>query len=274
MKLKIAVVQFEIKKFSPGENLRKAEEFIEKAAASEAQVVIFPEYFITGPIWGKEKFVDFKGNYRKHFQNLARKFSIDIVAGSFIEGDSCGWFNTTYYIDSEGEIRGRYRKVNLWLPERNHITWGTEIAVFNTKYGKAGLIICWDLIFPELFRRMMKNGVRIVYCPSYWCREDAGIGLKYDTDAEIKNVDSLCVSRAFENEIILVYVNAAGKLQFGRISTELIGHSQIAVPFKGTIKKLDHNKEEIFLQEIDTDILRDAERAYKIRADLKKRILY
>jgi len=253
--------------------LEKAEKFIQRAAALEAHVIVFPEYFVTGLIWGKKEFVDFKGNYRKHFQNLARKFSIDIVAGSIVEGDAYGWFNTTYYIDSKGKISGVYRKVNLWLPEERYLTPGNEIAVFNTKYGRAGLIICWDLIFPEIFRRMTNRGVSIVYCPSYWCREDAGIGLKYDRDAEIKSVNSLCISRAFENEIILVHASGAGKSEFGRISHELVGNSQIAVPFKGAIKRLDHNKEEIFIQEIDTSILRDAERAYKIRADLKKRVL-
>jgi len=274
MKVKIAVTQFEIKQFSPKENLSKAELFIQRASKAEAQVIVFPEYFVTGPIFGKKAFVDSSGDYRKYFQSLASKFSIDIVAGSIIEGDSHGWFNTTYYIDSMGKIRGVYRKVNLWLPERAYLTPGHEIAVFNTTYGKVGLIICWDLIFPEIFRRMANRGVSIVYCPSYWLREDAGIGLKYDRDAEIKSVGSLCVSRAFENEIILVYSSPAGKMEFAKISNELIGISQITMPFKGAVKRLDHNKEDMFIQEIDTDILRDAEKAYKIRADLKKRVLY
>ena len=53
----------------------------------------------------------------------------------------------------------------------------------------------------------------------------------------------------------------------------LIGQSQITVPFKGALRRLDHNKEEMFIQEIDTSILKDAEKAYKIRNDLRKRIL-
>ena len=79
---------------------------------------------------------------------------------------------------------------------------------------------------------------------------------------------------AGENEIIFVYCNAAGKLRLDKFQDTLIGHSQIAVPFKGAIKKLDHNKEEMFIQEVDTAILKDAEKAYKIRNDLKSRILY
>ena len=121
---------------------------------------------------------------------------------------------------------------------------------------------------------MAKKGVNIVICPSFWCYGDAGNGIKYDANSETKLVDSLCVGRAFENEIIFVYCNAAGKLQLDKFQDTLIGHSQIAVPFKGAIKKLDHNKEEMFIQEVDTAILKDAERVYKIRNDLKSRILY
>src|SRR3989338_3222243 len=215
MKFKITVVQFKIKQFSPEENLKRAEEFIKKASLSKTQVIIFPEDFITGPILGKKEFVDFEGKYRNYFQKLAKKYSIAIVPGSFVEGDIRGWYNTTYYIDAEGKIRGKYKKINLWLPERRYLTPGNEISVFNTKYGKVGLIICWDLMFPEIFRKMVKKGVNIVFCPSYWCKEDAGVGMKYDKDAEVKSVNSLCTSRAFENGVILVFTNPAGELRIG-----------------------------------------------------------
>ena len=274
MKFKIAVVQFEIKRLSPDDNLKKAEKFIEKASFSKAQIIVFPEDFVTDPIVGKREYADSTGKYRNHFQHLAKKYAIDIVPGSIIEEDKYGLHNTTYYIDSSGKIKSRYRKVNLWHPERSYITPGHEIPVFKTKYGKIGLIICWDLIFPEIFRKMVSQGVEIIICPSYWCYGDAGKGTKYDKNSEIKLVDSLCIGRAFENEIIFVYCNAAGKLELGKYSDTLIGHSQIAVPFRGCIKKLDHNNEEMFVQEVDTAILKVAEESYKIRQDLKNRVLY
>ena len=56
MKFKIAVVQFEIAQYSPEVNLKRAEDFIKKASSSKAQIIIFPEDFITGPIAGKEKY--------------------------------------------------------------------------------------------------------------------------------------------------------------------------------------------------------------------------
>lgn len=269
MQLKIAVVQFAIQQFAPEENLIKAERFVKEASAQGAQLVVFPEDFVTGPLSGNDAFADYEGRYIKHFQQLAVQYSLDIVPGSIIEGDTTGLYNTTYYIDSTGEIRGQYQKVNLWLPERSYMTAGNKVAVFDTKYGKIGLIICWDLMFPEVFRAMVRQDVAMVICPSYWCFEDAGEGIKHDANAEVKLVNALCVTRAFENEVVLVYANAAGSVNIDGVEENLIGRSQITVPFKGALALLDHNQEAMFLQEIDTNILKDAEKSYEIRKDLK-----
>jgi predicted amidohydrolase len=269
MFLKIAVVQFAINQFAPEKNLAKAEQFIAEAS-SENDLIVFPEDFIAGPLSGRSEFADYDGRYVKHFQQLASKYCIDIVPGSIIEGDGTGLYNTTYYIDSNGEIRGRYRKVNLWLPERSYITPGNDTSVFDTRIGNVGLIICWDLMFPEMFRAMVREGVEIVICPSYWRFEDAGIGLKHNKMAEVELVNALCVTRAFENEIVLVYANAAGSLISDEDTDTLIGQSQVTVPFKGALGLMNHNQEKMFYVTVDKDILRDAGEAYEIRKDLQK----
>jgi len=271
MKIKIAVVQFGSNKISPQENLGRAENFIKKAALLAANIIVFPENFITSSISDNEKAADSKNKYRKYFQDLAKKYNIDIVPGSIIEKDKSKLYNTSYYIDSVGDIKARYKKINLWHSEKEEFAPGQEISVFDTKYGKMGLVICWDLIYPEIFREMAKRGVEIVFCPSSGGYEDAGkIGNHYDPNSEIKLVDSLCAARAFENEIILVYCNAGGKIQLENFIDTLIGHSQITMPFRGVVKKLAHNQEEMFVEEVDTAILKDAEKVYGIRADLKK----
>jgi predicted amidohydrolase len=271
MRFKIAVVQFEIKQFSPEDNLRRIEEFVIKASRAKASVVVFPEDCVNGPILKKEKYVDYTGKTKNIFQELAKKYVIDIVTGSVIEGSKSGWFNTTYYINHKGKILAKYQKINLWIYERSYIKSGDKICVFKTRYGKAGLILCWDLFAPEIFRKMIQAGVEIIYCPSYWLRRDARNGYKYNKDAVAKGIDSVCNARAFENGIIMVYANAAGQFKRGGYIDELVGHSQISVPFIGEVKKLNHNKEEIFIQEIDNSILKDAEKAYSIRKDLKTR---
>lgn len=81
MKLKIAVVQFATNPLFIKENLEKAEKFIQKAAGGKADIIVFPESFITrvGSIGGKEELVDSENKYRKYFQRLAKKYQLDIV---------------------------------------------------------------------------------------------------------------------------------------------------------------------------------------------------
>jgi len=275
MKFKVAVVQFKINQFQPEKNLKKAEKFIRKASG-KADIIIFPEDFLTGGIPEKLMYnlADREGKYRKHFQALAKKYKINIIPGSFIEEVKNSIFNTTYFIDSAGKVKARYRKVNLWLTERKHINFGNEICVFNTKFGKCGFAICWDLIFPEHFRRMAQKGVKIIFCPSLWYKgEDYPPYIKYNPKAEIDHVNALCLARAVENNIVLIYANPVGKLTTsGGKSDEAIGQSQITVPIRCVLKKLDDKKEAMLIQEVDTSILKDEEKIYKIREDLKKRI--
>jgi predicted amidohydrolase len=272
MQIAIAVVQFEIEQFTPEANLAKAERFVQQAVARQAQIVVFPEDFLTGPLLGRRDLADFDQKYLGRFQAMAAKYDIDIVPGSIIEGDASGLYNTSYYIDHSGTILGRYRKVNLWLTELSYIKPGKQAVVCPTRFGKIGLAICWDLAFPELFREMVAQEAEIVLCPSYWCYEDAGPGARHDPDSEAKFVDALCICRAFEQEIILVYANAAGELNTGETRGRLIGRSQVTVPFKGALQHCDHNREEMFVQSVDTAILADAETAYAIRRDLKTRL--
>ncbi|MFA5020144.1 MAG: carbon-nitrogen hydrolase family protein [Candidatus Pacearchaeota archaeon] len=275
MKFKIAVVQFKINQYQPEKNLQKMEDFIKKASG-KAEVIIFPEDFLSGGLNDDEiiKLADSEGKYKKIFQDLAKKYKIDIVAGSIIEKNNIGNFNVCYYTDSKGNIKGRYKKINLWLTERKRIVPGNEISVFNTKFGKVGLAICWDLIFPEIFRRMAKKGANIIFCPSLWYKgEKFPPYVKHNPKAEIDHVNALCKARAIENNVIFIYANAVGQLKTsGGNLDEGIGQSQITVPIIGVLQKLDNN-EGMFIQEVDTNILKDTERAYKIRRDLKNRVL-
>jgi hypothetical protein len=69
-----------------------------------------------------------------------------------------------------------------------------------------------------------------------------------------------------------VFCNAAGTFKLGRVRDPLIGHSQLTVPFKGPIKLLNHNRQEMFVASFDTKILKNCEIAYRIREDLKRRV--
>src|SRR5260370_12440994 len=175
MQINIAVVQFEIARHAPEQNLAKAERFIQQAVEQQAQIIVCAEDFVQGAVGKGRDLVDFNGHYVKRFQALAAQYAIDIVPGSIIEGDEAGLYNTTYYIDHTGTILGRYRKVNLWLSERSYLNPGRHAVVCSTRFGKIGLAICWDLAFPDLFRAMPAEDAVVVFVPRYWCSPDAGI---------------------------------------------------------------------------------------------------
>lgn len=78
-------------------------------------------------------------------------------------------YNTAYFISPTGDILGKYVKKNLWHPERPHLTSsGTQPhEVFDTPLGKVGMLICWDLAFPEAFRALVAKGAEIIIMPTY-----------------------------------------------------------------------------------------------------------
>lgn len=266
--LKIALVQFSITHLRPDINLEHAESYIKQASEQGAQVIVFPEDFMTSSIFGNLTYLDRDQSFLKKFQTLAKKYSIDIVSGSWMEATPDGAKSTTSYIDANGTMLGQYHKNHLYLSERHFLTPGTEVSVFDTKYGKVGLIICWDIMFPEIFKRMNALGVQIVYCPSYWYKEIAGKGLTHNNEAEEQHLDALCLARAVENNIAFVYVNAAGIAKFPNGSSDhLVGHSQINLPMAGTVVKLAHNNEEMIVQDINLSFLDLAEKTYRLRAE-------
>ncbi len=270
MKFKVAVVQLGAKQFKPEESLKKIEKYTARASKNRANVIIFPEDCVEGIIGKRKDLVNSKNKNRDFFINLAKRYKIDIITGSFIEKDKGKLWNTSYYIDSDGRVKAKYRKINLWHPERRYITPGKYLKIFRTKYGKSAIIICWDLAFPRLFEEILRKRVKIIYCPSYWTFEDAFRGQRWNKNAEVVLTNTLCSTRAFEANAAVVYCNAGGKLTLGKWKGKLLGNSQITMPYLGVIKKLEHNKEEMFIQEINLDLLKDSEKDYKLRKDLMK----
>lgn len=256
MSLRVAVVQFSIAHLDREKNIQRIEDFVKNAVDQSAQVIVFPEDCMTGSIFGDLSRLDTTGAARTIFQELAKKYHIDIVTGSSMEGTPEGNFNTSYYIDAKGDVLGRYRKNHLYPSEYKFLQPGTEAPVFETAYGKAGIVICWDMLFSEIFQRMKAQGIQIIYCPSYWYREIAESMADLNNFSEEEQIDALCITRSLETNSALVYVNAAGVQPYENDTKDtLIGHSQIVMPVLGPIKRLNHRDESMFMQEIDLTLL-------------------
>jgi predicted amidohydrolase len=262
MKLNIAVVQFRLSADLPSQNIQRMERYLMRAEG-RADVIVFPEYFLSGGI-DDSIAVDSKGEILIAFKAMAQKYGIDIVAGSILEKEGENNVNVSYYIDLNGKVLGRYKKISLWKSERETIAAGKEIEVFNTRFGMVGLAICWDLIHPQLFNEMASKGAKIIYCPSLWFR-GAGMEIhkKHNNEAQKLHINALCSARAIENAIVLAYANAVGKVKIGEGYDDAIGQSQITMPVIGAIKRMDE-EEGMVVGEVDMSIIEEARNAYGI----------
>jgi len=271
-KVNVAAIQMYIEPNEIDANLKNAEFLINKLFRErKCDLVVFPEDCITGPIPYRLDLVQNESSDSiTFFQNLAVKYNTYIVCGSFIEKIKDKYFNTSLLIDNKGKIILKYQKNNLWIPERKYLTPGNNVKVIKTPIGIIGIIICWDLAYPEISRKLSKLGVDIICCPSYWTEDDGGIlTKKYNTSSETLFVNTLCPARAIENEALFIYANGAGEakisLKKGMYRSQQIGQTQICSPVLGTVAKLNDNSEGFVTYKYDKQIAKDAERVYRIR---------
>ena len=150
--------------------------------------------------------------------------------------------------------------------EGKNLKRGKSADVFKTKFGNIGIQICRDLLYPEVTRELMMKGAELVFCPSYWCSKSTGYPKMYNegyfSDKEPREVDFLVSARAIENSVVFVFVNAAGEFNDKKSHDILLGRTQIAVPFYGTVKRIEGNKEGVLIFEVDNKIVKNARRVY------------
>lgn len=192
-------------------NFDVACDFIRAAAKQNAKLAVLPEYHLLNWRPADEKFKEACSHWKHYLDgyiSLARECNINIVPGTIVELHDAGTederlLNVAYFITNTGEIAGRYQKKNLWGDiERLHLTSSSmdEHPVFDTPLGKVGLLICWDLAFPEAFREMIAKGAKLFIIPSFWTLSDCSkAGLALNPVSEALFLDSMLTARCFEN---------------------------------------------------------------------------
>ena len=240
---------------------------------------MLPEYHLTNWIPKDEKFTkacDKWETYLEKYQSLAKELGVCIVPGTIVErhtentsgSEEAKLLNCAYFIDGTGKIVGKYVKKNLWHPEREHLTSSTTDAhqVFDTPLGKVGMLVCWDLAFPEAFRELIAQGAKLIIIPSFWTLNDCSpAGLAYNPSAEALFLDSFVTTRCFENTCAIVFCNAGGPPGEG-----YAGLSQVSVPFVGPLARLGSGGEGMAVVDLDLGVLDIAEANYKVREDLAR----
>lgn len=178
----------------PDKNFEKAADFVRAAASQHCDLAVLPEYHLTNWLPKDPKFRDMCKDWERYlaqYQALAKECNICIVPGTIVQirdrevedtehrqrlldgKPDNDLENVAYFIDNKGEIVGKYVKKNLWGPtEREHLTSSgrEEHVAFDTPLGKCGMLICWDLAFPEAFRELICQGAKIIIVPTF-CKD-------------------------------------------------------------------------------------------------------
>ena len=175
-KVKVAALQFSCSK-DVQENINKAEKMVREAADNGANIILLPELF-ERQYFCQEKRYDYydyalpleKNPAVNRFKEVAKELGV-VIPVSFYERDIDRLFNTVAMIDADGSVLGIYRKTHIpddhFYQEKFYFTPGdTGFKVFDTRFGRIGVGICWDQWFPETARCMAVQGAELLLYPT------------------------------------------------------------------------------------------------------------
>lgn len=171
-KVRLATVHFQPRQGrTPSEKPPQFAPFIEEAARQKADLVVLPEtltYYGTGKTMA-ECAEPLPGPSTDYFGSLARRHNLYLVAG-LIERDGPLIYNVAVLIGPDGFVQGKYRKVCLPRSEiESGIEPGREYPVFPTRFGRLGMMVCYDGFFPEVARRLANEGAEVIAWPVWGC---------------------------------------------------------------------------------------------------------
>ena len=151
--------------------------YVTEAASNGADVIALPEMWDCP--YSNDYFREYAetadGETVKFMSDLAAELGVYLIGGSISEIDDDKVYNTAFCFDREGRMIGRHRKTHLFdidveggirFMESDTLTAGDSATVIDTEFGKIGVAICYDVRFPELFRRMTLDGARMVILPA------------------------------------------------------------------------------------------------------------
>jgi predicted amidohydrolase len=170
-KVRLATIHYKPRGPTPEENRRQYVPFIEHASRQKADLVVLGEtltFVATGRTYA-DCAEPVPGPSTEFFGGLARKHNMYIVAG-LLERDEHLVYNVAVLLDPDGKIAGKYRKVCLPRGEiEAGCAPGREYPVFQTRFGKLGMMVCYDGFFPEVARQLTNNGAEVIAWPVWGC---------------------------------------------------------------------------------------------------------
>jgi predicted amidohydrolase len=219
--IKVACLQMWLEEDqSKEERIQYAEDMIDRAADSD--LIVLPELWNIGWYSFKryhELSETIEGETVSRIAEKAKKVNAYIMAGTIVERKNDLLYNTAVLLDPKGKIIATFSKMHIPSmagPEKQYITRNEKITTVKTEIGVFGFGICYDLRFPELYRKMAVNhGVEIFLQPAAWPL------------VRVENWMDLLHARATENQCYMVACNCAG-FDHGK---QFLGHSTIVDPY-------------------------------------------
>jgi predicted amidohydrolase len=260
-RLKVALAQISCQQGDKAENLRKMGRIVTKAKKQGADLVIFPELSSTGYVVRDQIYElaeKIPGPSTRIMEKAAEKDGEYIIFGmpELSEKTQATLYNAAVLIGPEGLI-GKYRK--MYLPthsvfeEKRYFRPGYQIATLDTKLGKIGLIICYDIYFPEVTRLTRLEGAQLIVCIS------ASPGIRRTF------FETLTLARAIENTSFLAFVNLVGVedgLQFW-------GGSRLVGPDGKILVQAKYDEEDFVIGEVNYADIRPVEAFVPTLRDLR-----
>lgn len=243
-KLRLALLQMHIEVGNVEANFSKLTNMLEEAVSGENKpdVIVFPEMWNTGyALTEIGSLADKEGVRTKALlSDFARKHGLYIVGGSIAEGRADGVYNTIFAFDREGNDAGDYSKIHLFrlMDEEKYLLAGDKPGTLAIEGQQAGMMICYDIRFPELSRKLALQGAKLLFVPAEW------------PHPRLHHWRTLLTARAIENQMFVVACNRTGTSG----TTSFFGHSIVIDPWGETVAEAGE-EETIVYAEIDLSLV-------------------
>ena len=269
--VRTGVVQWQMRPFDDIDDLmQQVEFFVDTLAGYKCDVVLFPEFF-NAPMMARfneasasesvRKLASYTEEIRDKMLELAVSYNTSIIAGSMPYYKNNTLYNVSYLLRRDGSWDQQY-KIHPTPDEMFHwgMKGGNDLRVFETDFGKIGILICYDVEFPELSRLLAEDGMNILFVP-YWT----------DTKNSYQRVRICAQARAIENECYVAISGSVGNLP--KVENMDIQYSQAAVfspsdvpfPHDAILAEAVPNTETVLIADLDLDLLKEIRKYGAVR---------
>lgn len=233
--MKISCIQMRVVCADPDANFVRVATLTKRAMRKKPDVILLPELWNTGfaPRGIDPALADEDGAHTRRFcAALAKKHSVNLVAGSVLTRKNGALYNTAYVFDRAGDCVAEYDKAHLFSPsgEGQVYTAGDKLVTFSLDGVVCGVMICYDLRFAEIARALALAGAKVLFIPAEWPRQ------------RTKQMLTLLRARGIENQLFAALANGCGEA----IGTRFGGKSAIIDPLGNFLARAGRGEKIIF----------------------------